>query len=192
MKKIYIFLPFLLAISLCSRAQYSDSYQDNTGNLKIGAGFTHDFPGLNGYTVRGEFSKAFNQYLEGAFALQRVSLNGHPRTTSVKEYTKATTLEMAVNLLPVNTAEHVIRVGVGYSFSFYNIRRSYPVIHGEGEDKNTVWPVQDKKGRISGMTFSGEYEYFLPESNISLGVRASLFKGYDQVTYIGPFIGFRL
>ncbi len=185
-----VFLPLFLA--LFSQAQFSNEYNEGLGTLRIGAGYTHDFPGLNGYAIRGEFSRSLNDYLDGAVGLQRIDLSGTPRTPLVKEYTRATTLDMSVYFLPVKNEVHMIRLGLGYSFSFYNIRRSYPVIHGEGDNKSASWPIQDGKGRATGVNVSGEYAFRLPDSGLSLGIRAAIFKAYDQVSYIGPFVGLQL
>ncbi|MBL7736330.1 MAG: hypothetical protein JNL51_12790 [Chitinophagaceae bacterium] len=190
MKRIFVFLPLFFV--LFSRAQFSNEFNEGLGTLRIGAGYTHDFPGLNGYSIRGEFSRSLNDYLDGAVSLQRVDLAGVPRTPLVKEYTRATTLDMSIYFLPVKNDVHVVRLGLGYSFSFYNIRRSYPVTHGEGADKSMSWPIQDAKGRTTGINVAGEYAFYLPNSGLSLGVRAAIFKAYDQVSYIGPFVGLAL
>ena len=181
-----------LLFTLFAHSQYNNEYNEGIGSLRIGGGYTRDFPGLNGYTLRGEFSRSLNDYLDGAFAVQRTNANGYPRTGSVREYTKATAIDFNLYLLPLKTDVHVLRLGVGYSFSFYTIRRSYPLSNVGQDDKNYTWPVDDRKGRKSGLSISGEYEYFLPGSGVSLGIRASLFKAYDQVSYFGPFVGVRL
>ena len=161
-------------------------FEEDFGKIKIGAGFTHDFPGLNGYTVSGEFSKMFSDNLEGAFAVKRINLSGYPRTNSVNEYTKATTVDLNIYFIPLQSEDHILRIGAGYSFSFYNTRRCYPLFHLEG----TTWPIEDQKGRTSGISLSGEYEYIFP--SFSIGLRTSWFKAYDRVAYIGPFIGIKL
>ena len=130
--------------------------------------------------------------LQGAIGVKLVNLNGFPRTPQVKEFTRATTLDFNVYFVPFATEVSELRIGAGYSFSFYNTRRSYPVITNHGGERETTWPVQDKKGRVSGMSLTGEYEYFLPETNFSVGCRASLFKAYDGVTFLGVFAGVRL
>ena len=52
--------------------------------------------------------------------------------------------------------------------------------------------MQDGKGTVSGFSLIGEYEYFLPETNFSVGCRASMFKAFDRVTFAGLFAGVRL
>jgi len=189
MKRVYLFI--LLLSGLAGKAQYNEE-QTGIGTLRLGGGYTHDFPGLNGYTVRGEISRSLNALLDGGFAIQNSRLSGYPRTNSVKEFTHATTIDFSIYLVPLRTELQSLRFGVGYAFSFYNIRRTYPVIHEEGGVKHTSWPLAEQKGRISGLNISGEYEYFIPLSGISIGLRASLFKAYDQVSYFGPFVGIAL
>ena len=115
-----------------------------------------------------------------------------PRTTSVNEFTKATTIDFNLYYVPLSTGLSELRIGAGYSFSFYKTRRSYPVIVQHGGDQQTNWPVQDGKGRVSGFSLIGEYEYFFPETNFSVGLRASMFKAYDRVTFAGVFAGVRI
>ena len=91
----------------------------------------------------------------------------------------------------MNTGAHIIRIGAGYAFSFYTIRRSYPVSAGSEIEKQTSWPLQDKKGKTSGMSIIGEYEYLVNNSNFSIGLRAAWYKAYDRVSYVGPFVGLR-
>ena len=187
----------LLNMLLCTavlfaQAQYNSYYGQNIGTLKVSAGYTHDFPGLNGYTVLGEYSHSISDRLEGAFAVKRIQLSGYPRTGDVNEYTKATTIDFTVYFLPVNTENHILRTGISYAFSFYNIRRSFPVVQTTGTEKNTTWHIQDKKGREKGFSVIGEYEYLLPESTFSIGLRAALYKAYDGVFYLGPFAAVKL
>ena len=118
-------------------------------------------------------------------------MNGYPRTATVHEYTKATTLDFNIFFLPFSNQTSILKIGAGYSFSFYKTRRSYPVFEAHGTEKEVSWPVQDAKGRASGIIFTGEYEYVLP-SNISLGLKVSFCKAYDRVFYIGPYIGLKL
>ena len=177
---------------LSAKTQYQTYYGDNAGTLKISAGFTQDFPGLNGYSVLGEYSHSLTERLEGAFAIKRIQLSGYPRTGEVNEYTKATTIDFAVYVLPVKSDKHILRAGIGYTFTFYDIRRSYPVIHTTGTEKNTTWQIQGGKGREKGFNLVSEYEYLFPESTMSVGLRAALYKAYDGVFYLGPFAAVRL
>lgn len=184
MKRVHFVL--LLAFAIPAHAQLSQTI------IKAGAGFTHDFPGLNGYTFSGEIAQPFGSYFEAGLGIKRVNLNGYPRSKTVNEYTRSSTIDFNAYFLPVQSESHILRIGIGYSFSFYKIRRSYPLIENDGAEKTTVWAVQDKKGRTSGAGISGEYEYIFPESSFSIGIRASIFKAYDRVSYIGPFVGVRI
>jgi len=185
MKRVLFFL--LSFIALNSQAQYSE----HSVSLKLGAGYAQDFPGLGGYGILGELFIPMTDRLEAAIGAKRMNMKGYPRSKDVQEYTLATTIDFNIFYLPVNTESHIVRLGGGYAFSFYNIRRSYPVITTTGTEKQTDWPVRDNKGRSSGISVIGEYEYLLENSNISLGLRAAWYKAYDRVSYIGPFVGIR-
>ncbi|HYF31824.1 MAG TPA: hypothetical protein VD993_11955 [Chitinophagaceae bacterium] len=183
-------LPILcIFASVLVRAQ---DYTDHSFAVKAGGGYAHDFPGLNGYAVFTEVSRPLSDRLQGAIGVKLINMNGHPRTTQVSEYTKATTLDFNIYFVPLATDMSELRIGAGYSFSFYKIQRSYPVITNHGGDRETTWPLQNKQGRVSGVTLTGEYEYFIPETNFSLGCRASLLKAYDRVTFVGVFGAVRL
>ena len=188
MKRVLVFL--FLPLFFSAKAQLND-HENGMSSFRIGSGYTHDFPGLNGYSIRAEYSRSLNDNLQAAFAVQNVNLSGHPRNVSVNEFTKAITVDFNIYFVAFQNEIHQLRIGTGYSFSFYKIRRSYPVVHSTDE-KSTSWPTQEKAGRISGLNINGEYAYFLPGSDFSLGLRVSLFKAYDQVSYVGPFIGIRL
>lgn len=185
MRKILVVFLCVVAVST-TYAQYED---ESFGTLKLSTGYTHDFPGLNGYTVSGEFSKKISNYLEGAVGLKRVQLSGYPRTATVNEYTRATSIDMLLYFLPVQSGPHTIRTGLGYSFSFYRIRRSYPVTNS---DKSTTWQLQDQQGRTQGFILSGEYQYALTDLPLNFGVRVALYKAYDGISYAGPFVAWRL
>lgn len=189
MKKVFLFC--VLAISLSSQAQYDGGFFAEN-KIRLGAGYTHDFPGLNGYTVSGEFSRKMNDFLEAAVGLQLVNLNGTPRSAQVKEFTKATTLDFKIYFVPLQNESHNVRIGAGYNFSFYKIRRGYAVSQQHGDAVPTIgFYAQEAKGRTGGINLTGEYEYALT-GQISVGLRASYFKAFDGVTYIGPFVGIGL
>jgi hypothetical protein len=187
MKRSLFFALVLIAI----RSQAQFDITESAGTFKLSTAYAHDFPGLNGYALGAEFVKPIAERFEAGFGVRYINMSGNPRSETAREYTKATTLDFGVYVLPVKSEFHAVKIGGGYSFSFYNTRRSFPVI-SHTEDPQTQWRIQDNKGRVSGFTLSGEYEYSIPNSSISLGVRASLFKAYDRATSIGPFIGFRL
>lgn len=180
-----------LAIFLSVLCCFAQAQDISRNVLRIGGGYSKDFPGLSGYAVTGEYAYSLSDRLEGGFGVKRLNMSGYPRTASVNEFTKATTLDFNLYFLPLGNESSVLKIGLGYSFSFYKTRRSYPVIETRGAEKETSWPVQDAKGRTSGIVLSGEYEYVFP-SNFSLGLKATLCKAYDQVFLIGPFMGLRL
>jgi len=175
-----------LVLGLCLLVCAHIHAQDATTSIKIGAGYAHDFPGLNGYSAFAEISKPISERFKAAFGVKMNSMSGYPRTATVNEFTKSTTLDFNIYFLPFATEWNEVRIGAGYSFSFYNIRRSYPVVnHTTGDISN--WPVQDRKGRTSGMGVIAEYEHFFVNTNFSVGARASYFKAYDGVTFAGVF-----
>lgn len=179
----------ILLFGLCHQLQAQFDLASST--IKLGGGFAKDFPGLTGYALTGEYAHTLAEKLEGGFGIKRLNMSGYPRTATVLEFTKATTLDFNINFLPITNETSSFKIGIGYTFSFYKTRRSYPVIETHGTEKTTLWPLQDAKGRQSGITVSGEYEYVL-SSNLTMGIKASLCKAYDRVFYIGPFLGMRL
>ena len=185
MKRV-LFILFVFAASN-TQAQYNQ----NSISLKFGSGYVQDFPGLGGYGITGELTVPMTDRLEGGIGGKWMNMQGYPRTASVKEHTRAATIDFNLYFIPINTDAHIVRVGAGYAFSFYNIRRSYPVTTHTGTNNQTSWPVQDVKSKTSGVSLIGEYEYLLASSNLSLGLRAAWYKAYDQVVYVGPFVGLR-
>jgi hypothetical protein len=183
-----VFLASFLFLSLFSKAQFGSGNESST-SLQLHAAYTHDFPGLNGYTVSGEVIHDMTDYLKAGLAVKRVNLNGYPRSETAREFTKATTIDLNAYLVPFNNDIHVITIGVGYAFSFYKIQRSYPLSQ---PDKTITWPIANEKGQVRGLSLIFSYEYRIPESAISLGLRGSMFRAYDAVTAIGPFVGLRL
>jgi hypothetical protein len=187
MKRI---IALLLLISINKlQAQFSET---SPGTLKIGTGYTHDFPGVNGYTIAGEYMINLTSKIQGGIGAKHVDLSGYPRTNQVQEYTKANTLDFNLYFAPLQSESQIFRVGLGYSFSFYNIKRAYPVITGSGDNKTTTWPSQINKGRTTGINLIAEYEYKIPNSLITIGLRGALYKAYGRTYFIGPMVGYRL
>ncbi len=166
--------------------------QDDGPAIRIGAGYARDFPGLDGVGGFAEYAHPMNEKLQAAFGLKWNDLHGYPRTKEVKEYTKSVAMDFNIYFIPFVHPEHQVRLGLGYSFSFYNIRRSHPDIVDEGGTVETHWLIQDSKGRVSGLNLIGEYEYRFPNSNFSIGARASLYKSFDYVFLAGGMIGIRI
>lgn len=183
-----IFLAFFLFLSLFSQAQFG-SGSENSTSLHLHAAYTHDFPGLNGYTISGEVIHDMTDFLKAGLAVKRVNLAGYPRTATAREFTKATTIDLNAYVVPFKNDIHEINVGVGYAFSFYKIQRSFPLSQ---PDKTITWPIVNEKGRVRGLSLMLSYAYHVPESALSFGVRGSLFRAYDGVSAIGPFAAIAL
>jgi hypothetical protein len=166
--------------------------QPDRSSIRIGGGYAHDFPGLNGYGIFAEYTRPLNEKLHGALGIKWNDLKGFPRTKEVNEFTKSFALDFNLYFLPLSNESHQVRLGAGYSFSFYQIRRTYPLIITDGGTTETQWPIQDQKGRISGVNVITEYEFFLPNTNLSFGARGSLYKSFDYVLFAGGFIGIRI
>ncbi|MBC7829357.1 MAG: hypothetical protein H7122_16540 [Chitinophagaceae bacterium] len=181
----------ILLIAICCHVHAQNYFSESFGTLKAGVGYAKDFPGLSGYAITGEYTYPLSENLEGGFGFKRLNMSGYPRTSTVNEYTRATTIDFNIYFLPIVNETNIFRIGAGYSFSFFRTRRSYPLAQTQGEQKMISWPVQDASGRLSGLIVTGEYEYLL-SSNLSLGIKASLCKAYDRVFYIGPYVGIRL
>jgi hypothetical protein len=161
------------------------------GMLKAAVGYTSDFPGLNGYTVAGEYVLPVASHWDASLGAKYADMTGHPRTPSVDEFTRAKSLDFNFYWVPLRSDAQVVRIGLGYSFSFYTIQRAYPV-YSQSDGKTSVsWPSQQATGRANGINFIVEYEYLLPSSPFSFGIRGALYKAYDRTWFIGPTVGYR-
>jgi hypothetical protein len=188
MKKAVFIL--LLPIYWQTQAQ-KNVFSEKIGRIKIGAGYSKDFPGLHGYGIHAEYSHSLHPLLEGGFGIKRINISGYPRTALIKEYTKATTLDFNIYFLLLTNERNTLKLGTGYTFSFYKTRRSYPLVETSGTEKITTWPIQDASGRSTGIIFSGEYEHEFTDG-LSLGLKVSLCKAYDRVFYASPYVAIRL
>ncbi|MBC7902732.1 MAG: hypothetical protein H7Y27_04890 [Gemmatimonadaceae bacterium] len=175
----------LAIVAMSASAQFSETIP---GSLRLGAGYVKDFPGMGGFGVYTEYTMPMSDWLEGGIGLKRISTKGNPRTQSVTEFTKATTLDFNLLLIPARSEDFALKIGAGYSFSFYKIKRSFPVY--ENGNKEAQWIPQESKGRVSGISLLGEFEYFVRE-DISAGMRLSLSKAYSNVLMAGPFVAIR-
>ncbi len=190
MRKLLLFLALTAAIT--SYAQESPVSTMN-GALRLGAGYVHDFPGLNGLGVYTEYTLPMSNWLQGGIGVKRIMASGYPRTSTIKEHTNATTLDFNLLFVPYTDAVQAIKIGGGYTFAFYNTRRSYPVYNTNAnlpQSKEPTWVMEDAKGRVSGFSFLAEYEYYL-ENNLSFGVRFTVAKAADPIWMAGPFAAFR-
>jgi hypothetical protein len=184
MKRFFVLLLILVAAKL--QAQFSES-----AIIKAGVGYTHDFPGLNGKTFVIEYAFPLVQNFQGAIGAKRVDISGYPRTTHIQEYTKATTIDFNLYWLPVQSETQLFRVGLGYSFSFYRVMRAYPLVVS-GDAKSITWAASQSKGRTHGINLIAEYEYRIPATIISIGLRGAMYKAYMQTYFIGPVMGVQL
>ena len=190
MKQIIFLL--LMAAAGTANAQFN-SDMTRGGAVKAGIAYVHDFPGVNGPGAFVEYSFPLNEWLQGGIGIRRVQTGGYPRTQTVHEYTKATALDFNLLFSPVHTDKFALRIGSGYSFSFYNIRRSYPVyVKSANSSAETVqWPQSDEKGKAHGISLLAEYEYYFND-NFSAGARVSVCKAYGNVVMGGPFVTIKL
>ena len=185
-----LFFSILFMVVVCT----AGAQDANTGGrIRAGAGYVHDFPGLNGAGAYAEYSFPLNEYIEGGIGFRRVQTAGYPRSASVNEYTKASSLDFNLLFVPYHTENAAFRIGAGYSFSFYNIRRSYPVYaaHTDAAAGTVTWPVADSKGRSRGISLIAEYEYCF-NNGFSAGAKLALCKAYGSVVMGGPFVAIRL
>jgi hypothetical protein len=185
-----IFSWLLIAATLPAAAQLSDNAA-TAASVKTGISYVHDFPGLNGIGVHGEYAFPLADWLQGEVGLKRIQASGYPRSETVNEYTKSTTLDFNLLFVPLSTERSAFKIGGGYSFVFYNLRRSYPV-YTDASAKNASWQVQDSRGMTNGCSLIGEYDYFV-SGNISAGLRVSLAKAYSSHVWMGgPFVAVNL
>jgi hypothetical protein len=180
-----------IAVSLGASAQVSDN-PATAASVKLGLSYVHDFPGLNGFGAHGEYGFPLANWLQGEVGLKRIQASGYPRTATVNEYTRSTTLDFNLLFVPYSNASGALKIGGGYSFVFYNLRRSNPVFETTGTDKEPSWQVQDSRGETNGCSLVGEYEYYFSE-NVSAGARVSLAKAYSGHVWMGgPFVAIKL
>jgi hypothetical protein len=189
MKQVLFVL--LMAAACTVNAQYN-SLENNGGSIRTGVAYVHDFPGMHGTAEYAQYSFPLNEWLQGGMGVKHLQTSGYPRTSTVQEYTKANTIDFELLLVPVHTENAALRVGLGYTFSFYNIRRSYPVYTAHDNGAATVaYPVADSKGNVHGTSLVAEYEYNFGNT-VSGGVKMELAKAYGYVVIGGPFVAIKL
>ena len=184
------FIVMLIVLSTCKlQAQFAGS----PGAIKASAGYTHDFPGMNGYTIGAEYSFPLIEHLQGGIGIKHANMQGYPRTNQAFEYTRATTLDFNFYYAPLLTETQLFRIGIGYSFSVYQIQRSYPLVVDYSDSKSsTTWPTQKTTGTRPGVNLMAEYEFKIPNTNFSVGIRGALYRAYDGTYYIGPVVNYQL
>jgi hypothetical protein len=179
---------FALLLTAAAFSSHAQDFSSN-GRIRAGVAYVHDFPGMNGKAGFVDYAFGLSDALQGTIAFRHIETSGFPRTATVREYTKANSLDMGLQYAIVRTENAALRIGAGYTFSFYNIRRSNPVYTSHtGQASDITYPVADSKGRSSGMSLTAEYEYHINE-HIAAGLKVSLCKAYDNVLMGGPFIG---
>ena len=190
MKTLLVVL--MMAFAVAANAQYDDGNSIGGGSVRAGAGYVHDFPGLSGTAVYAGYSFPLNDWLQGGIGVKHILTSGFPRTNTVREYTKANTIDFELLLVPMHTENAALRLGLGYTFSFYNIRRSYPVYTThDNQPADVTYPSVDSKGNVHGARLVGEYEYYFG-SSISAGARVEVAKAYSYVVIGGPFVAIKL
>ncbi|MBS1564607.1 MAG: hypothetical protein JST39_09470 [Bacteroidetes bacterium] len=178
-----------MAITISAAAQVSDN-RATMPVLTFGSSYVHDFPGLNGFAAHAEFGFPIAGFAMLETGIKRIQASGNPRTAGIKEYTKATTFDFNLLFVPLGNDRNALKVGGGYSFVFYNLRRSDPVYDGGKEASG--WVQQDSRSMTSGCSLIGVYEYYFSEK-ISAGARVSLAKAYAKHVWMGgPFIAVKL
>lgn len=182
----------LVIFTHISKAQVNH-YDGYKGSVKSGLSYVHDFPGVKGAAVYVEYVTPFNEWLEGSFGVKRLQTSGFPRTSSIREFTRATTIDFNLLVVPFSSETTALKIGLGYTCSMYHARRA-----SSQYDKNIpatthsepVWQTSDLKGSSRGMTLTAEYEYFL-SGNLSFGAKIQYTKGYQYVITGGPFAAIR-
>ncbi|MDP4147924.1 MAG: hypothetical protein Q8943_00805 [Bacteroidota bacterium] len=187
MNRKFLFILMAVAAYRNSAAQTNGS----SGIWKAGVGYTYNYPGMTGYSFAGEYIIPLTEQFEGSIGAKYIDLNGHPRTPSVGEYVRAKTLDFNAYWLPLRSDAQLFRIGLGYSFSFYNTKAAYPLTIQTDGKQTTQWPTLQEKGTTTGINLIAEYEYIIPNSCVSIGLRAALYKASDRTYFIGPLVGYR-
>ena len=179
----------LLGMGIAVHAQFSGS----SGMIKTSAGYAHDFPGLNGYTFGAEYGFPLTPFLQGGIGMKHANMQGYPRSSESFEYTRANSLDFNIYWAPLCTEEKLFRVGLGYSFSLFNIQRAYPLVVDFTNNKSAYsWHTQQSKGAVSGINLLVEYQQKIPNTRYSVGMSAALYKAYSETKYVGLVLGYQL
>ncbi|HSC37254.1 MAG TPA: hypothetical protein VLD19_05275 [Chitinophagaceae bacterium] len=191
MKRNLCCLCMAIIMAMTVSAQVSDN-PATAATVKLGISYVHDLPGLNGMGVHGEYGFPITDWIQVETGFKRIQASGYPRTETVKEYTKSTTFDFNVLFVPFSSENSTFKIGGGYSFVFYNLRRSIPVFSGAGTAKEESWQVVDTRSMTNGCSLIGEYEYYI-SANVSAGARVSLAKAYSGHVWMGgPFVAIKL
>jgi len=190
MKAVFLFL--MLATAVTANAQYGEDGNTRAGRLRAGIGYVYDFPGMKGTAFHAGYSFSLNEWLQGGIGIKHIHESGYPRTHAVQEYTNANTLDFELLFVPLHTENTALRIGLGYTFSMYKIRRSYAVYTThEGQPSDISYPVSNSKGNAHGAGLVAEYEYYFSDA-LSAGLKIQVTKAYDGIIMGGPFVAIRL
>jgi len=181
---------FFLALAALSLTASGQGLQPDfsSGEFKASAGYVHEFSGMNGIGASLSYQLPLNEWFQLEAGIRRVEANGHPRTDMVQEFTRATALEGSALFSPIHTESQSLRIGLGYSFADYDIRRATPVV---GASKEIQYQTADASGLSRGIIVHAEYEWNINE-RFSAGARVGYYKAYTYVVMAGPFIGIHL
>ena len=179
-----------LALFLLFAGPLHAQFNESSSSLVAGLGYTHEFPGLNGYTLALEYQVPLSAQFRAGIGGRYVNLDGYPRTNTVNEYTKAETIDVSFYWIPLQTENQSCSIGLGYSYSFYRIQRAYPVLLN-GNPKTLDWYAQTAGGKTTGINFICEYEYHPDNSRLTFGLRGGLYKAYARTYFIGPVLAYQ-
>ena len=176
---------------LFAHAQVSDN-PATMAAFKAGISRVHDFPGVNGIGWHLEYGFPVSSWVQLETGVKRIQASGYPQTGGIREFTHATTIDFNVLFVPFSFPNSALKIGGGYSFVFYHLRRSDPVFTTTGATKTETWQARDSQGMANGCSLIGEYEYVFSDK-VSAGARVSLAKAYSGHVWMGgPFVAVRL
>jgi hypothetical protein len=180
-----LFSSFLLFFYISLQAQNNF----HSGTLKLAPGYALEYPGLGGYSINLEYDVPVSSGIQVGLGTRILQLHGYPRTSEVNEYTKAETIDFNFYWSPLETGGHVLSLGLGYSFCFYNIKRAFAVSNSDIA-KPFEWETQESNGRTHGFSIWSEYTCHFKQSPISAGLKIGIYKAYAYTYFVGPVIGF--
>ena len=175
-----------ILLLFCINLQAQNDF--HSGTLKLAAGYALEYPGLGGYSVNLEYDVPVCSSIQVGMGTRILQLSGYPRTSQVKEYTKAGTIDFNFYWSPLETGTRKLSLGLGYSFCFYDIKRAFPV-SSEEIAKPLEWVSQESNGRSSGFSVWSEYTCHFKQSPISAGLKVGIYKGYAYTYFVGPVVG---
>jgi hypothetical protein len=181
-----------LFLMLHVQAQIFNNSNLSGSAIQFGTGYVHDIKSINGWGTFINCRLPLNDFLAAGIGIRTLRAAGHPNTQYISEHTNATALDFSLMYMPLHTERVVIRMGLLYSFSRYNIARSYPVYNDHTSPANQPnWLPLNEKGFARGMGLMGAMEYFFGEK-LSAGLRLSYCQAYTEVFMVGPFVAIPL